>query len=46
MLDDALLKMETDAANTDQWYTELENPEEFYSDAAKYWEVRIECDVM
>lgn len=31
--------MDSDA-DMDQWYHELENPEEFYSAAAKYWEVR------
>lgn len=23
----------------DDWYSELERPKEFYSDAVKYWEV-------
>lgn len=27
------------SSEADDWYSELEHPEEFYSNAVKYWEV-------
>ena len=38
-IDEAAAADENDFSEEGSWYSDLERPEEFYSDAAKYWEV-------